>query len=68
MIKIQYVIVVNFVIAVLFDEFNFDVTVRSSLTTGGQPRVVAVWPALRDVLHHEANQTSSQSDGETVEK
>lgn len=42
MIKIQYVIVVNFVIAVLFDEFNFDVTVRSSLTTGGQPRVVAV--------------------------
>lgn len=36
---------------------------KPSLTRGGQQRiVVVVWPVLRDVLQHEANQTTCQSD------
>lgn len=42
------------------------------MTTGGQPRVVAVWPVLRDVLQHEANQTPLTADkdcgGEIADK
>ena len=31
------------------------------MTTGGQPRVVALWPVLRDVFQHEAIQNPSHS-------